>query len=370
MASTERGRRLTEEHRQDQVDLGLSLRKWIMALFRRRIEYERIDESAVAFAREAAPKVLQFRNASRMLSLDYLDAFQLVETGDRRPVGQTDDDLSAVDVVRELANAARGAMKATVKKGYAPGDTVDAGESAVAGRAARIAGDGGRRQIEGYVERGRGPVGYARVVDADPCAFCAMLASRGVSYTGLLDDGAGLYRTDSFVASNARFSGGGRFKVHDNCDCTLEPVYKVDGKVRLPGNGDELAREWARIASGADDPINTWRRWRERGVLPEDYDTPLDRRVRKAPVHGQRRGRKKVKPAKKNEPKAVSDLTRDDYVKFADDYRRRIAGIDSELEVLRSVGQTERDINVLQLLSERKRREEWLAKFLDKAASM
>jgi len=72
---------------------------------------------------------------------------------------------------------------------------------------------------------------YLRVTDADPCYFCAMLASRGP-----------VYDEDSFDDSNPRFFGPGDYKVHDHCNCTLEPLYYSDAKAA--GRAEEFEALW------------------------------------------------------------------------------------------------------------------------------
>lgn len=359
MARTARGRALTEQHRLEQVSLGESLRRWIARLFRRTVDYARIDETVEAFAREAAPRIIQYRTLSHYTSLDYLHTFSQVEDEQHAPVYEAPDPYDEGDAYRELVDTARGVLKAVSRKGYGTADAMEAGERAVAGKATKLAADGGRRVIEEDVKRGHGPIGYARVVDADPCPFCAMLASRGVSYTGLMGEGEGLYRSDSFVESNSQFEGGGDFKVHDLCECTLEPVYKVDGRLRLPGNGDALAREWAEVASGQENPMAAWRRWRESGTLPEDYDGPLEGTRRPAPVRGQATGRKKrPTPQKASERrgtvKKAAEWTAQDYLDHADDLQRRLAGVEAEIADLRSTGQGDHDIPVVALEEQRR----------------
>ena len=256
MARTSRGRELTERHRLDQVALSHSLTQALVELFYRLVVYHEVVETAEIFARAATGVVLGHRQKSRELSLAYVERFAAVEAPyDAIPVFNVpEDDVSIEGIQEQLQVAVRVAVKQTTKRGYAEEDSMAAAAKSAVGKGVKLSQDGGRKVLEEYTNGQNGPVGYARVVDADPCPFCAMLASRGVSYTGG-DDGAGLYRTDSFVASNARFIGDGKFKVHDHCGCTLEPVYRVNGKIRLPGNGDQLAREWAEIAAGDPDPM-------------------------------------------------------------------------------------------------------------------
>lgn len=105
--------------------------------------------------------------------------------------------------------------------GYAgPGmltrDTAQPGTalSTTLGTASRIALDGGRTTTLGTTLADPVAVGWYRVTDAKPCAFCALLASRGV-----------VYKEHSFNASDARFHGVGEFKVHNDCSCGLLPAF-------------------------------------------------------------------------------------------------------------------------------------------------
>ncbi len=361
MARTQRGKQLTEEHRLAQVGLAEALARFIRSVFSKTFDYYDIDDSAEVFVRRVAPNVARFRERSRELAIDYLREFQAVEAPQARPPIDEPGEYGPGDAAMELLKTTRGVGKSVAHKGYSVEQAQARIEQAVVGKATKIVGDGGREIIEQEVRRGHGPVGYARVVDADPCPFCAMLASRGIYYMGDEIPGVQLYRSDAFAGANARFAGDGRFKVHDHCCCTLEPVYMVDGKVDLPGNGNQLAREWAEIASGQPDPWRAWQRWRQSGTLPEDYDGPLEgeRRAR-PPVRGQSTGRRaRPTPAKASERRASdgtkSMWTREQYLEFADGYERRLRGVREEIAQLKARGQGSADLPVMALEHEEKK---------------
>src|SRR5690606_32229579 len=92
--------------------------------------------------------------------------------------------------------------------------TAEAGSAAAAMRHAL---NGGREAIIRSVNADRLALGHARATSGNPCSFCAMLASRGP-----------VFKDDGFDRSDPRFSGPGEAKVHDNCTCSLEPVYHRD----------------------------------------------------------------------------------------------------------------------------------------------
>jgi hypothetical protein len=107
------------------------------------------------------------------------------------------------------------------------------------GGVSRHVNDGGRHTVLENVGQDRQARGWQRITAAQPCSFCAMIASRGAV----------------FSADTASF------EAHDHCQCTAEPVYS---------RGDsrpEQARQWAdlwdestRGVSGAKAQRNAFRR--------------------------------------------------------------------------------------------------------------
>jgi hypothetical protein len=79
--------------------------------------------------------------------------------------------------------------------------------STTLGTAARIALDGGRTTVLGTVAADPVAVGWWRVTDGDPCAFCALLASRGISYKN---------------------EHAAEFKAHNDCGCSAQPAFTRD----------------------------------------------------------------------------------------------------------------------------------------------
>lgn len=374
MARTKQGRELTEEHRIAQVKLGDALSKVVRSMFRKHVRFDDVDASSTEFVRAVVPEILKFRNASRLFSIDYLREFKDIEAPDAPDVEFVEDDVDPTNVARSLGATVRGVVKAITRKGYAESDAMDRAEAAVVGKATRFVADGGRGAIEQHVRRGLGPVGYARVVDADPCPFCAMLASRGVYYMGE-ERTVGLYRSDSFRDSDARFAGDGEFKVHDHCQCTLEPVYERGGKIRLPGNGNELAKEWAEIASGRSDAWLAWQRWRESGTLPEDYDGPLDGKRRVSPpTHGQKSGtRKRPEPAKASERAGGIGRpvkTADDLHELADLLQKRANHVQEDIAKAYDAGQDSHDPSLMALEREYENLLSRIARYRTSASKM
>ena len=149
------------------------------------------------------------------------------------------------------------------------------------GAALRHVADGGRDTMLTVVQNDRAALGWIRVTAADPCAFCAMLASRGITWNR--------YNKQSFAASDIRFAGDPRnddaiaAKVHDRCRCTLRPVWVPNDPALDQG------REWRdlwnthiRNRYSGKDAINAWRRLYERPELFEQKNPRPTRRRRAA----------------------------------------------------------------------------------------
>lgn len=363
MAHTAKGRALTEDHRLAQAAVSTSLVDIITDLFLSVFNPADIDGSSAKFMESALPVVLAARDMSAELATTYLDTFRrvelqgLVDSSDLTPdladplsvpldviqeaaaaglmsqdqVAQRVRDLadtlpSAPSLVSSLHTSGAAVAKRRIKAGDTTAKARDTAAKAVAAKAVKLAADGGRAPLIQEVNNGsNGAVGYARVIDADPCPFCAMLASRGP-----------VYRSDAFAASTALFSGDGRFKVHDGCGCTLEPIYGRRA-TDLPAESSELAAEWAEIAAGQPDPWGAWRRWRESGTRPgeERKDVEVHRRP-SAPQYGRSR-------AEGTGRKAVEDLDAEELAKALKGMYVRRAGLEEELAGLEARGQSTRE---------------------------
>jgi hypothetical protein len=106
-----------------------------------------------------------------------------------------------------------------------PAETMRAAQVNSTGAAVRQTLKGARNVTANVVKFDRKVLGYARFTDAKPCHFCALLASRGA-----------VYSKESFAEADSSFTSNAKAvevpkdfirisKVHNNCRCTLRPVY-------------------------------------------------------------------------------------------------------------------------------------------------
>lgn len=164
-------------------------------------------------------------------------------------------------------------IKARIARGESPEKAKRNALVDAAGSAGRHVLNGGRSTNLVLVQNDRAALGWIRVTDGNPCAFCAMLCSRGLTW--------GPYAADSFKKSNEKFSGkvfedavngdprliGGRgeAKVHDHCGCAVVPVFSRSDP--LLDQGKQFRELWnanIRNQYSGEDAIRAWRRLHER----------------------------------------------------------------------------------------------------------
>jgi hypothetical protein len=153
-----------------------------------------------------------------------------------------------------------------VKEQMPVADPVEAMSSAqvnTSGAAVRQSLKGARNVTNTILKFDRKVLGYARFTDSDPCHFCALLASRGA-----------VYGKHSFVDSDAGFTANSRAievpadfirisKVHNNCRCTLRPVYSKS--TEFDSDAKFYRQQWKKVYEehGSKSPKDLANAWRE-----------------------------------------------------------------------------------------------------------
>lgn len=237
MATTPEANVLTQIHQVDQARISAQATLAAITLWRELKPYESDAQQARWLeVMVALVRLLNGRSAAK--ARDYLTVFRRLEginDGFTIPV------IGDIDVERLVASLTIvGPHEAKQRVAQAGGAPVPAAldriATSTAGVAQRHAVNGSRDTISAAIREDRKVRGYQRITDADPCYFCAMLASRGP-----------VYDTDSFDDSDPRFHGPGDYKVHDHCNCSLEPIYHVG--VNPASRAEEFEALWR--ATGA-----------------------------------------------------------------------------------------------------------------------
>lgn len=256
VASSLAASRLTEAHRQTQsqnvaVLYLLLVQRW------KDVRANDLDASFRGWLAYALPQIERYRRGSAQLAGRYYTAFRSIEMGSlQRPTLKLVETIERVKVETSLRVTGVVSFKKRMRTIVADEPTIErslriSGNMA-ASAAIRHALDGGRETLAETVKADRLALGWARVTRGRPCYFCAMLASRGPAY-----------KAASFAASDPRFEGGeGNARVHDSCNCSLEPVFKTDAD--WPGKAREWEQLWKDSTRGESDKINAFRRAYER----------------------------------------------------------------------------------------------------------
>jgi len=161
------------------------------------------------------PLIRRFNSQSSGLASAYLRNFKEAETGSRDvPIipGGVPDEAAAMVSLQVTGPIT---IKRAVGEGLSPEEAVNRATRRVAGAVQRMVARGGRETIHRSVSADSSALGWRRVPGPHPCAFCAMLASRGP-----------IYGSREIAAGNA---------YHDHCGCTAEPSYgnyKADAQIR------------------------------------------------------------------------------------------------------------------------------------------
>lgn len=248
MAVTSGGATLTQAHRSAQAKTGALVSYAVARLWLKTVKQDNLEESTAAWMRLVRALILQQRKKSITTTRGYYPAFRKLELpGEpmfRMPdVDPIDDEqiFTALRVTGPIAfQKAVGRVNELKERGAPMTDEVEkalieeAFESAAktsAASAMRLTLDGGRDQMLAAAKADRRALGWARVTQANPCYFCAVLASRGFDYG-----------KNAFARSDSLFTGEGKAKVHDGCQCTMEPSFSTDSE--LPPYSAEWSAIW------------------------------------------------------------------------------------------------------------------------------
>jgi hypothetical protein len=186
------------------------------------------DETVSAWINLAVDLIVDWRAESAKRALAYYTAFRRIEL----PATRTAVEPQPFDPARyegiappslpqirtSLLVTGPIGYRSRIVKGFTPTLARTTTFTAVSGAASRHVQDGGRRQLIGTANADEMAVGFSRVTDGDPCAFCAMLASRGPVYHNRA--------TASLTTERSKRGPGEQY--HDHCGCSAEPSFNRD----------------------------------------------------------------------------------------------------------------------------------------------
>lgn len=251
MARSEAGRLLTEQHYQAQrrvraLALRDYLRLWPMWTGEEK-SFRRLTEATIVLVRA-------YQQSSAQVGAAYFDAFRLAEDPGGSARSWLADPMTPAaedKLVAALFETGVKSLNRSLEGGRPPGAAMEVAFTNTSGVVTDYVSDGGRGSVMRSTANDEKAKGWGRVTDADPCAFCALLSSRGPVY--ISEDTAD-------------------FQAHGHCGCTAEPGYEG---TEWPGRSREfhdmyneailLARQNGTMATGtSNDLLNTFRRHYDR----------------------------------------------------------------------------------------------------------
>jgi hypothetical protein len=265
--------RYVEDHRDDQETIAAALALQLFPLWGL-MRFEELDDTTVPWLQASLPIIQRAYQQSQHVTARFVQNYRWALNAEAEPIefvlprveipagvpvhrGQQLewDPLKGIEApaFNNQQVATNLVVNGPVKvKAAMPGpeqDLMEAAQVQSTGAAIRQAANGGREVTKQAVKRDRIAIGWARVTDAAPCYYCALLASRGA-----------VYKENSFAASDQRFKanpdGSGLnpemyndvAKVHDNCRCMLRPVYfKYQA---MDSEAKHYLRLWNKVAGG------------------------------------------------------------------------------------------------------------------------
>lgn len=200
MASTAEGRALTTAHRDAQIEVGARAEVEARALWSR-LDIDDLDVSKPYWLASTTIALNRRIAESQRIASEYLSEFRLAELGAAGAVVLA----APTETARALSLAGPTRVKRLIGAGMNSTDAFEAALTKFGGMVRRQTMMGGRLTVAATAGRDHRAVGWRRVTDGNPCAFCAMLASRGPVYR------------DAAAADGIQY--------HSHCGCTAEPAY-------------------------------------------------------------------------------------------------------------------------------------------------
>lgn len=194
---------LTEQHRQVQ----LAVRARALRDFTRIWPLWQPEDRASfgQLVQATQPLVTYYNGLSASAAVGYYEAARAVEHVAGAATPQFAAAPAEAMVRASLYATGETSVRAAIAAGQDPRSARETALVRTAGAVGRHVLDGGRGSIIQSVHADKQAVGWLRVTDGNPCAFCAMLASRGA-----------VYKSEATAD----------FQSHDHCGCTAMPLWE------------------------------------------------------------------------------------------------------------------------------------------------
>lgn len=211
MARTVEGRQLTAANGILQQRLAAQAAEVAFVLWDE-LDPSRLDASGTRWLAANTALAAEFSAQSAATTSTYIGQYRAAEgvAASAGPIIRPSFDAALTSQILLVAGPLR--VKNLVGSGMTGSAALAAARSGYAGMLRRQVMMGGRQTVDLTAAQDDQAIGWRRVTDGSPCAFCAMLCSRGPVYRSRARAG------DDPVAGNG-------MKFHSHCGCHAELVY-------------------------------------------------------------------------------------------------------------------------------------------------
>ena len=238
-----------QRFRRTQALLAAQMARQVLRVWRDLMNPAKVDATWPAVRAALMPIVQHAREQSAALAgAAYMEARRSagVPDGGFDPEGPLQLAIDRLEASLDVTGPVE--FKRAIAAGKTPQQAMDAAAVRMVGSTQFLALEGGRSVMNQSVAADERATGWSRVTDDDPCAWCAMLASRGPVYKS------------AQTAGDPR-QGGDRY--HDHCACQAWPAFTLDEP--FIGIAEKLYDDWLRETRGhgGRHAVNAFRRWWE-----------------------------------------------------------------------------------------------------------
>lgn len=235
MARTPEGAVLTRRHYVSQLAVRAATSRDVMRLWGT-VDPTNLSGTYDRFA-QAATVLTRARHAtSSGVAASYQEEFRKAERVAGRAAVKLGPALAHADALGLIRGSGLSGIINSRQRGFSPQAAARNGLIKVLGATTRLVLGGGRDTIIESVAADPQTAHWQRVTSGEPCAFCAMLATRGAVFTADTAD----------------------FEAHDHCSCSAEAAYEGSA---MPLTSQALRSQWDTVTAGlsGDDAINAFR---------------------------------------------------------------------------------------------------------------
>jgi hypothetical protein len=235
MARTAEGAVLTRRHYLAQLGVRAATSRDVMSLWGT-VDPTNLTGTYDQFARAATVLTRARHATSSGVAANYQEEFRKAERVAGRAAVKLGAALTPADALNVIRGAGLSGIINSRQRGFSPQAAARNGLVKVLGATTRLVLGGGRDTIIESVGADTQTAHWQRVTSGEPCAFCAMLATRGAVFTADTAD----------------------FEAHDHCSCSAEAAYEGSA---MPLTSQALRSQWDTVTAGlsGDDAINAFR---------------------------------------------------------------------------------------------------------------